>query len=228
MREFIDIVESLNEDFEVNHPLIAYHATHEPQGLILKNRMVRSMDSMGTWLCSSKEMVTYTFGPNVEAYELPHGRYLHARQNQSIEVLLTCLPIIEKVFGKEVSDHLMQYPFTPENRKFFYQTNRRAREYEKMAKKKSGVLSYSHKEYLKYKYPDQFIRWKNLEKTYQYNSEIARSKEYCSAFRAFISQHYKGIAWIGNVGWDSWPKAVNIYLVFHDEDLTPIIQEPIK
>jgi hypothetical protein len=221
--------EIISENFVVNHRIIGYHATHQPQGLILTDRQdIKNQDSMGTWLSSSREMVTWAFGPNVEAYELPKGKYLQARQNQSVEVLMTCLPIIDDVFddGDEMAEHLGKWPLTPENRRFLRSMRMTARAQEKKALDR-GALSYDHRTALRYRAPDQLARWKALEKSEEYHRQIARSPEYCQRFHDFMVQHgYKGIAWVGTTGWDGWKKAVNIYLIFDHDDLHPVQDAP--
>lgn len=211
----------LNESiFTINRPIIAYHATHKGPDLILKNREVKTYDSMGTWLSSDKELVKELYGPHVSAYELPKGNYFRPRQDMELwATMLTCLPFIRKHVGNEAAEHLEEFPWDGKNRRFLKRVEDRARQLfpdDGIHGAVINMLNRWHKKGL----VAQFQRYKALKQSQKYYTQVATSPGYNQAFRDFLSQTYVGIVW-ENRQWDSHDRHT-VYLVFHEEDLHPI------
>jgi hypothetical protein len=209
---------SFGQEITLQKPVMAYHATHEALGKVLTNREIKTYDSMGTYLTSNREMATTMYGPNVEGYQIPPGRYLLARRDQDFwELVLNCLPIIRDTVGKDAADHLSKYPLNGANIKFMKDLRIEAkREAERQGENSMEVAV------LRWSQPDKVAKYRALEKSREYYTRVCKSADYCKAYRALLEgSGLRGIIW-NRRHWDSSPESQTIFLVFHQEDLHPI------
>jgi hypothetical protein len=235
---FIDIIETseryrgviepnsrprFRQEITLQKPVLAYHATHEALGKVLSNREIKTYNSMGTYLTSNRDMATTMYGPNVEAYQIPPGRYLLARRNQDFwELVLNCLPIIEQTIGKEAADHLRKYPMTGPNIQFMKDLRIEAKR--EMVKRGEDTAAVDIS-ILRWSAPEKVAKYRALEKSKEYYTKVCRSADYCKAYRSLLeSSGLHGIIWNGRT-WDNSPEKQTVFLVFHQEDLHPISTE---
>lgn len=203
---------SFGQEITLQKPILAYHATHEALGKVLTNREIKTYDSMGTYLTSNREMATTMYGPNAEAYQIPPGRYLLARRDQDFwELVLNCLPIIAQTIGQEAADHLAKYPLTGANIKFM---------------KDLRVEANRDISSLRWSQPEKVAKYKALEKSKEYYTQVCRSADYCKAYRDLLEgSGLNGIIW-NNRNWDNSPDKQTVFLIFHQQDLHPVKLTP--
>jgi hypothetical protein len=212
------------QEITLRTPVKAYHATHEALGKVLTNREIKTYDSMGTYLTSNRGMALTMYGPNVEAYMVPAGRYLLARRNQDIwEMVLNNLPIIERTVGQEAADHLAQYPLTGPNTKWMKEVRKAAKqEAERYGEPTEFVSDAFIYQLYRYTSPETVTKYKALRQSEAVYREVSANPDYCREYRALLeSVGYRGIIFNGR-NWDNSPERQTIFLVFHTEDLHPI------
>ena len=224
---------SWGQDITLKKPLRAYHATHQGVGKVLTNRAVETYNSMGTWLSSNRDMTLKLYGPNTEAYLIPVGRYMLAKRKQELwEMILNCLPIIEKHIGKEAAQHLMDYPFTSENLAWMQEMRiaARTRFIEKGGNPNhmsDGVIG-EYVEWLGRTTGKRNLldRWHGLQKSHRLYQKVCTNKDYCREYREFlVGAGYRGIIWNGRDEWDGKNERQTIFLIFHEEDIHPVRDE---
>ena len=228
---------SWGQEITLMKPIRAYHATHKGIGKVLTNRDVQTYNSMGTWLSSNRDMTLKLYGPHTEAYLIPPGRYLLAKRSQELwELILNCLPIIERHVGKEAAEHLMDYPFTSENLAWMQEMRRaaRARFTEKGGDPNSVSADGTTAEYIEWLgrttgKRDLIDRWSGLQKSHRVYQKVCTNKDYCRDYRDFlVGTGKKGIIWNGRDNWDGKGERQTIFLIFHEEDIHPIRDEAEK
>jgi hypothetical protein len=242
MRSFIDLVEAPNRyhgviepgsrrrwgaSFDITKPMVAYHATHEAAGLVLTDRVAKTYDSMGTWLTSNAEMAGEMYGPRVASYQVPLGHYLLAKRRQDMhELILNCLPMIERNVHPDVADHIANYPLSAENRAWTKDIRTQAKALAAKWAADWGDSKYEDVQQATYdilsKIPGGMKRWRSLEATHNMYRKVAVSAGYSKQFKEFmISCGYTGFIW-NNRSWDNSPQKQTIFLIFKHEDLQPI------
>src|ERR1044072_8230838 len=212
------------QEISLRTPVKAYHATHEAVDKILTNREIKTYDSMGTYLTSNRAMALTMYGPNVEAYMIPAGRYLLARRSQDLwEKVLINLPIIERTVGEEAAEHLAQYPLTGANMKWMQGVRDAAKQQaEQYGESKQFVPDAFIYQLYRHTSPETVTKYKALRQSLELYSKIGTNPDYCREYRALLEQvGYQGIIFNGR-NWDNSPERQTIFLVFHAEDLHPV------
>ena len=181
---------SRGQTIEITKPLRAYHATHDGVDLVLSDRVAKTYDSIGTWLSSNAEIARKTYGPHVAAYAVPPGTYLLARHNQDLrELLLSCLPMIERHVGHDVSEYIQKYPDNAENRAWLADVRNKAKA---MAKQFGDDQPGAHNSYihdvLQRMPPGSMKRYRELGNQHNMYRKIAINPDYSKEYKAWLIQ----------------------------------------
>jgi hypothetical protein len=207
-----DLFEAGYED--VGPMIRVYHAQFHLQPDVLRNRDIKSYNSMGTWFTSSKDVAAELYGDKLAAYDIPAEGWLEMDEAPIGHSLGHCYPLIAKHLGMEAEDTLTEVPWDQQNSERLKQLRAKDRE-DREDNEKSVVQKHmSHTERRE---------MSRLAKSEEVTRQALRHQGYCQDFRQMItaSGRRHGMVW-RNVHWDGSTQPSNIYLVFHEHDMHPV------
>ena len=212
MRRFIALLESFKD---YHGPMVrVYHAQFHRWPDVLRNRNVKSYNSMGTWFCSNPNVATENYGDKVGVYEIPAEGYVEMDEENVNVSMGHCYPLIAQHLGKADEKQLQAVPWNAENRARWKSLRAKEAEYQQ---------STTGNGFQKYLTPAERRELNALAKSDEITRKALRHQGYCQDFRDMIthSGRHRGMVW-RDVHWDGSTEASDIFLVFHKEDIHPV------
>lgn len=214
LRRFMNLIEGPHADALAALPAPApgfirvYHAQQHSIPGTLTKREIRTFSSMGTWFATDPGMVHFLYGDHARAYDIPEGHYLEPEDDYIVSALGHCYPLIEKHFGEDDADHLREYPWSRSADRRYKDLDARLRDENLYIPSKTRFPMVDES--------------RALYRSMGIVKKAIKSPAYCRDFRDMIvGARYNGFCW-KNTNFDNSLRPMNVYLVFHDEDIHPV------